>query len=171
MLAWAEEGRPDPTGQGRYLQFGQEVEYPEAQVLKKLPDGVMCSPAGELVGTRIWNSTRSNKAVLSELSDKAQVAVKGSELYLCGCVAGYNKLFLIKEEQTKPATREMEALKKDPLPLIPADDKKVEEPSLLSQHWGKLTIAGIILTGLAVWALSGSKGGSDGGQPPDVNTH
>lgn len=94
-----EQGRPDPTGQGRYLQFGNSVPYPGARVLRQAPAGATCQPAGELVGVRMWNSTGEGRAILSELSDKAMVLVTAEGTFLCGCAGGYNQLF---QDKTPP---------------------------------------------------------------------
>lgn len=110
-------GRPDPTGQGRYEQFGPELPHQGAQVVAKLPDGATeCGSADELIGASVWNSTREGRAVFSKLTDKATIAVAGKRLFLCKCAKGYNELFLIertssqkpeaqvaKDEPTKPA--------------------------------------------------------------------
>lgn len=91
------QGRPDPTGQGRYQQFGPVVTYPGAHVVRQLPDGAECAPAGEMVGARVWNSTREGFAVMSELSDKAQIATTTQgATFLCGCAKGFNQIFLEK---------------------------------------------------------------------------
>lgn len=98
-----EQGRPDPTGKGRYMQFGHENENENAHVATELPVGVECAPAGELVGVKVWNSTRTGKAILSELTDKALVAVTSDgQIFLCECAGGYNQLFLINS--TPPPT-------------------------------------------------------------------
>lgn len=89
-------GRPDPTGQGRYMMFGSESSYGRAHVAKELPAGATCAPAGEMVGARVWNSTKEGFAILSELSDKAEIATtQGGEVFLCHCARGYNQLFLM----------------------------------------------------------------------------
>lgn len=97
-LAEAQEasgtGRPDPTGRGRYLQFGAEVPYPGATVLKDLPAGVKCAPAGELVGVPLWNTTRANRAIVSRLTEKAEIAVIDNRTFLCWCADGFNQLFV-----------------------------------------------------------------------------
>jgi hypothetical protein len=90
-----EQGRPDPTGQGRYLQFGHESSYSSARVIQALPTGAACAPAGEMIGARVWNSTREGFAILSELTDKAQIAVTNDGIFLCQCARGYNQLFRI----------------------------------------------------------------------------
>jgi hypothetical protein len=87
-------GRPDPTGRGRYLQYGTEVSYSGATVLKELPTGAKCAPAGELVGVPVWNSTRAGHAIASVLTDKAEIATSGTRTFLCWCIAGFNELFL-----------------------------------------------------------------------------
>jgi len=90
-----EESRPDPTGQGRYIEFGKEVSYPNAHVLKQLPAGAQCSPPGEMIGARVWNSTRESFAILSELKDKAEIATASDgRIFLCHCARGFNQLFL-----------------------------------------------------------------------------
>ena len=86
-------GRPDPTGRGRYLQFGKEQEFPGAKVLKDLPEGAACAPAGELVGVPLWNSTREGHAIVSKLTNKAEVATSDKGVFLCWCVDGFNQLF------------------------------------------------------------------------------
>lgn len=86
-------GRPDPTGKGRYQQFGTEMSFPGATVVRRLPEGATCAPAGELVGVPIWNSTRRDHAIASVLTDKAEVATSGNRTFLCWCVAGFNELF------------------------------------------------------------------------------
>lgn len=97
-------GRPDPTGQGRYQQFGPVMSYPGARVVRQLPVGAGCAPAGELVGVRVWNSTRYGFAVISELSDRAMVAVSpNGETFLCGCAGGYNQIFLERTPTTPAA--------------------------------------------------------------------
>lgn len=96
--------RPDPTGQGRYFQYGTELAYSGAQVIRQLPAGAECAPAGELVGARVWNSTRSGVAILSELTDKAEVAVTSSGIFLCKCAGGYNQLFLEKTASAPAST-------------------------------------------------------------------
>jgi len=99
-------GRPDPTGKGRYLTFGNETPYSGANVIKTLPSGTACSPAGEMVGIRVWNSTRKGFAVLSELSDKAEIAVAPSgKVFLCHCAGGYNELFVPKTQQPQTTQR------------------------------------------------------------------
>jgi hypothetical protein len=90
-----DQGRPDPTGQGRYMQYGHEVSFQGARVLSQLPPGATCAPAGELVGVWVWNSTRKDRAILSQLSDKAYVApAPDGTIWLCGCAGGYNEQFL-----------------------------------------------------------------------------
>lgn len=97
-LAQAQEatgtGRPDPTGRGRYLQYGTEVVYPGATVLKTLPADAKCAPAGELVGVPLWNTTREGRVIASRLTEKAEVAMVGDLPYLCWCIGGHNRLFV-----------------------------------------------------------------------------
>ncbi len=89
-----EQGRPDPTGQGRYLQFGGEVAYPQARVASGLPQGASeCMHPGELVGVQMFNSTREGRAVSVKLTDKATIAVAGDWVFLCKCAGGFNQLF------------------------------------------------------------------------------
>jgi hypothetical protein len=97
------DGRPDPTGQGRYTIFGDESLYEHAHVVSKLPADLQCNPAGELVGSQVLNSTREGHANLVVLTDKATVAnASDGRIFLCHCAKGFNQLFLVTEGQ-KPA--------------------------------------------------------------------
>lgn len=116
-----EQGRPDPTGQGRYLQFGNSVPYPGARVLRQAPAGATCQPAGELVGVRMWNSTGEGRAILSELSDKAMVLVTAEGTFLCGCAGGYNQLFLDKTPLPPQATQPPQRAQAQPPATVPSD--------------------------------------------------
>ncbi len=115
-------GRPDPTGQGRYTQFGTERVYEGAKVLKTLPAGAPeCASAGELIGVEVWNSTREGRAILSKLSEQATVSVVDGRIFLCRCAAGYNELFLVKSEQSSapvvaPKPEEKETKVEKPAP-------------------------------------------------------
>lgn len=95
LSAQTTEGRPDPTGQGRYIQIGGEVTYPQARVVSGLPQGAECMHPGELVGVMMYNSTREGRAVSVKLTDKATVAVVGDRVFLCKCAGGFNQLFRI----------------------------------------------------------------------------
>lgn len=101
----AEQGRPDPTGQGRYFWIGPETSIAEARVVKKLPAGASdCAHAGELIGVPLWNSTREGKAILSRLTEKATISVApNGEFFLCKCAGGYNQLFSMAEPQPPTA--------------------------------------------------------------------
>lgn len=111
-------GRPDPTGQGRYEQFGPELPHQGAQVVAKLPDGATeCGSADELIGASVWNSTREGRAVFSKLTDKATVSVAGKRLFLCRCAKGYNELFLI--ERPSPKMPMIPQVVKDETPATP----------------------------------------------------
>lgn len=107
----AQQGRPDPTGQGRYMQFGGERSFTAAKVIKELPAGTSCAPAGELVGIRLWNSTRNGMAILSDLTNKAEVAVTpNGEMFLCKCAGGYNQLFRLDYKGEQAQTQESASL-------------------------------------------------------------
>lgn len=96
LSAQTTEGRPDPTGQGRYLQFGGELSYPQARVVSGLPQGASeCMHPGELVGVPMFNSTREGRAVNVKLTEAATIAVVGDQVFLCKCAGGFNQLFRI----------------------------------------------------------------------------
>lgn len=114
-----DKGRPDPTGQGRYLQFGSEVPYLGARVISELPAGAECAVAGELVGVRVWNSVGEGKAILSELTDKAMLAVTPEGIFLCKCARGFNQIF-IPSPAPEPVKPPAPAAPKVPEPAAPA---------------------------------------------------
>jgi len=129
------DGRPDPTGKGRYMQFGKERAYTDARVVKQLPAGAQCAPAGELVGVQMWNSTRDGHAILSELSDKAEVAASDGKIFLCHCARGYNELFLVEESPKRQSSdKTTKMLAQAPVIVNVYNDSSAETTAPASQN-------------------------------------
>jgi hypothetical protein len=120
-----ENGRPDPTGQDRYQQFGKPVPYPSATILAKLPKGAKCAPAGELVDVPLWNTTKEGYAIVSVLTEKAEVAVFDERKFLCKCISGFNELFVPERHEEETLTETADAVVERTM----EDQPEPEEPT------------------------------------------
>ena len=173
------QGRPDPTGRNRYVQFGKEVTYPGATVLATLPQGVKCAPAGEMAGVPLWNATRVDHAIVSVLNPEAEVAIGGKRTFLCWCAGGFNELFLPEEtdekeeaetttppqksitETAKQLTEESEDVDENMLPLdqgtAPVTSSCGNNCNSGGPNWSKRILIGTVIVGVGVGAYLATK--------------